>query len=672
MHNPLCSTGNIVYWTPVDTGGGIMPQGCGCGTGGGGGSTADVQAVVAGMVTNTPCLHVTGAAGSQQLAPVISNQSGNLLSCTSNGLYVAGQVTPTFCAPADLPTPFYIANAQGPYAPWGSRAYLDVCLEHGIDGIFNYVWPAPDGPFLWGINSATSTSNRYLSNGYTTRVWQPPIDPTGRHGEIDSQTWVNAISPAGNATGLMPNSQTEITYNAAVMDTPDGGWWGWGASPYSPMTLRMALDYNACRMRFFTNMEGTTFHSGSSNIANRFVADMADTGYAPAVIPCINWSLTSANGIYTGAGYQTAALVTSAFTGTGQDLLDDGFTYAIVNPDAIDPAIVESLFTTEGLIGIANQGMSRHYKTAANLAAGAQGIISHDPVYSRGHTGADADTLYEKDRQHYDYNRTIGSSTERGDVNTGNAYQGRPGRHLYVPSPTTTVANSQRELLVPLDIPDPTNFELNWTMAWDTAALSTSNQIIGIFFGNTQDSTTWPPRATTAELAALNGYLCTVRISLNSTRGNIYVVKYTAGVAQQLYLANHNLTGPDGYLHMGLQVSPSSFRIVAYNDAWTDIGGPTINDPDYRGKYVWAVIATASGTDSPISSRFTNINVGAPNAAGLLSAEEFAELAPMGLVGGDEAEGDGTSGVDELESLPLVAPVDPAPIFNDPRPNPLP
>jgi hypothetical protein len=657
-----------------------MPQGCGCGSGGSGGtgSCSDVAACVAGMVSATPCLDVTGGVGSEQLTPVISNQPGNLLSCTSEGFYVAGEVTPTFCSPPPLPTPFYLANTQGPYAPWGSRDYLDVCLDHDVDGIWGFTWPAPDGPFIWGINSAASTSTRYFGIGYQTRVWQPPVDPTGRIGEIHSQTWTNLISPAGNTSGLIPNNGVDLTFDPDSVDTDDGGWWGWGASPYSGLTLREALDHNACRMRFFTNMEGTTIHTGSSNIANRFIAEMADSPYGPVVVPCINYSLVSANAIYNNNGFQTAALVTAGFTGTGQDLVDDGFTYAIVNPDAINPAIVESIFTTPGLIGIANQGMSRHYKTAANLAAGAQGIIAHDPVYARGHTGAEADTYYEQRRLHYDYNRTIGSSSDRGDVNAGNAYSGRPGRFLYMPAPTSTDTSRQRELLLPLDIPDPTNWEMNWTQAWSVPRLSSSiGQGVGIFWGNTTDVTTWGPRANSTELAMLNGYFCTVIVSLTAQRGYMYIIKYANGVGSELYRQDKNLTASAGYLHMGLQVTPSSFNFLAYDDDWSTIASQTINDPDYRGKYVWGIVYSGiSATGGAMNVRWTNVNIGAPVAAGLLAAESgastFAAAGGEVPVAGDIAEGDGTAGLDYVEGIPLVAPVNPNPIFNEPRPNPTP
>jgi hypothetical protein len=652
-----------------------MPQGCGCGSGSGGAaSCADVQFCVGEMVSGTSCLAVSGSAGSQQLSLAISNASGNLAQCTPQGLLVQGEITPSFCNPDVLPTPFYLANSQGPYAPWGSSRYLDVLIDHGVDGIFGYTWPSPDGPFIWGINSAASSTDRYLANPYQQRVWQNLVDPTGRLGEIHSQTWTNAISPAGNETGLMPNTQIDIIYNSDAMDSPDAGWWGWGAREFSPLTLRQALDHAACRLRFFTMMEGTTIHTGSSNIANRFIAEMADSNYRAVMVPCINWSLVGANGIYTNAGYQTAALITSSFTGTGQDLIDDGFTYAIVNPDTIDPAIVESIFTTEGLIGIANQGMSRHYKTEANLSAGAQGIISPDPVYSRGHTGTTADTYYELTRNHYDYNRTIGSSSDRGDVDSGYARQGLPGRFLWMPASHNTEASRQRELLIPARIPDPTNYQANWTMAWTTGLLSsTVAQGVGIFFGNTQDSTTWGPRANAAELAALNGYFCTVTISLTAQRGWIYMIKYANGVGTELYRANHNLTAADGYLHMGLTVTPSTFRFNAFNDSWTDIGGPTISDADYRGKYIWGIIYSGLSTNAPMNIRFTNFNIGAPSAAALMAASEAETFAasdagPGGPVAGDEAEGDGTYGEPWLDGVPLVTPPNPDPIYNDPRP----
>lgn len=651
-----------------------MPQGCGCGTGGGGtGSCADVTECVAGMVTGTSCIATTGTGDARQLSLRISPQPDNLAQCTTDGLYVAGEVTPSFCAPPALPNPFFLANAQGPYAPWGSRAYLDVLLDHDVDGIFGYTWPSPDGPFIWGINSAASTSNRYFDNTYMLRVWQNEIDPTGRLGEIHSQTWTDLISQAGNGTGMMPNTQVDLIYDAESMDSPNAGWWGWGAAPYSGLTLRQALDHAACRLRFFTTMEATTIHVGSATVANRFIAEMADSNYQSVVIPCINHGLITTAAIYTNAGYQIAALITASFTGTGQDLIDRGFTYAIVNPDVTAPAIVESLFTTEGLIAIANQSMSRHYKTEANLTAGAQGIISHDPVYSRGYTGATDDTGYEQTRLHYDYNRTIGSSSERGDVDAGHAYQGRPGRFLWLPANHNTEASRQRELLLPLDIPDPTNYELNWTQAWSVPRLSsTTAQGMGIFFGNTQDSTTWGPRATAAELAALNGYFCTVTISLTAQRGWIYMIKYTNGVGTELYRVDHNLTASAGYLHMGLEVSPSAFNFIAYNDTWDPIANVTINDADYRGKYVWGIIYSGLSTDAPMNTRFVNFNVGAPSAAALMATESALALAGAEPVAGDEAEGDGTYGQAWLESLPLVTPVDPSPVFNEPRPNPTP
>lgn len=585
-----------------------MPQGCGCGTGGGaGGSCADVAECVRQMVADSPCLDVVGP---DSLVLSIDPASENLARCTEDGLLVEGEIDQTFCSPPDLGEPAWIANSMGPYAPWGAGTYLDMVVDHRLDGIYGYTWPAPDGPFLWGIREPTVTASRHFNINYLERADQNEVDTPGRHYDIESGTWINLVSPAGNATGLMPNSDSEIVRDPDAIDSDNAGWWGWGASPYSPLTLRGALDRLRCRTRIFANVQSSPFYESQAVIAQMFVDQLATNGFSPAVVPCINYSLSDVADVYAAGGMTPAAVISDSYTGPASDLVSAGFGYAIADPDQIDADLMDDLYAQDGLEVLANLSMSRHYMTEEALEAGAAGIITRDPVYARGYNGNS--TYYRKPRLHYDYDRTIGSISERGDVDSGYSFLGQPGRILYVPSPTTSATGRQRELTLPLDIDDVTNWQMNWTQSFSEGDLTSQNtQLAGVFFGASTDVTTWPARATEEELPLLNGYLCTVRISAGSNQGNLYIVKYTAGEQSEV-LHDGDSIGAQTTIRMGLQVAPSSFSFIHYTSTWGIDTEVQIDDPDYRSDYVWAVVITSEAEDAPLPVRFRNFSLGPP------------------------------------------------------------
>lgn len=592
-----------------------MPQGCGCGTGGGaGGSCADVGACVANMVDGTPCLDVTGSGNDQALTPVISQQAGNLLRCAPDGLLVEGEITPTFCSPPTLPTPFWIADGNGPMAPWGSEAYLDAVLAHRLDGIYTRAWAAPDGVFVWGISTDDAAASYYLNVDYQFRQNQQPTAPANAsHGEIDSLTWRNALSVAGTGTALMPDNTDRQAYNPDRLDGDgNGGWWGWGAAPFSPMTLQQALDRLACRTRAFLRLSPTNFHDFQAQ-ANLLVAELSASGRAGGVVGVLPHDIgVTTVAILTAGGIATAADLRDDYTGDGTDLVADGFTYAIADVAVYDAAQIAA-FTAAGLQVIAELPRTRHYLTQAAVDAGAAGVLCGNPVYARAFDDAPAATYFKRDRMFYDHNRHLGTSSNRGDVDNGYVNIDNAGRYLWVPPPTNVGDGSQAELLLgDLDIPDPTNFAMSWRQVVSSLDLLGDNsQFVGIFFGNPVDVTAWRLRAEAEGVESqLNGYMVAVRASTNANRGNIYVFKYTAGVASTLHDAeplNQNAH------NMSLQVTPSAFTVRRHSTSWTTtIDQVIVSDPDFRGPYVWAVAVTSGATNQPMLTRFLNVQIGLP------------------------------------------------------------
>lgn len=98
------------------------------------------------------------------------------------------------------------------------------------------------------------------------------------------------------------------------------------------------------------------------------------------------------------------------------------------------------------------------------------------------------------------------------------------------------------------------------------------------------------------------------------------VYKWEAGAVTTL--SDTLIAGPATNFRSGLVVTPSSFTYINYTSTWDINQQVTINDPDFRGPYIWGITETNPST--AFRGQWTNVTVGGPPTA-LLFAEAGGE-----------------------------------------------
>lgn len=199
--------------------------------------------------------------------------------------------------------------------------------------------------------------------------------------------------------------------------TPDGGWFGFYANNYSPMTLQEALYQLAARAVAYVAPFGGAVET---ELERYLAASMAAIIQAGAQ----QWAFQGINGYMDDSGGDTVLAPFDPWVGDAiaagltpmVDLFDDapgGFAVtpaAVVasgadwvrmnySPTGTSGATLARIqdFVEAGLQVVVNIRSSRQWDAMEVLAVGARGITSDSPVYTRGARGEAGDLNYRKE-----------------------------------------------------------------------------------------------------------------------------------------------------------------------------------------------------------------------------------------------------------------------------------
>lgn len=343
------------------------------------------------------------------LAVRLSGDAGNSASIGSDGgIYVPGGDTVPDPASgrrtiAGLPARAFggSATGAGSMLPFGSPESIEYAVVNRLDIVNFSNFALADGVSIarWDGDGAALSSRTDNPSGIPIGLISSVTLPSLL---VDAGT---RVSPTGRDSGAPP----------ALM-SPDGGWFGFYAAPYTPMTLAQALQKLAARAvaylpiyagaveadyeRFIAGAINAVLQVGSQDWTivgvSAYIEDDLDNTivgpYATWVADVIAAGLTPAVDLFDdqlgGFVVTPAEVVATGAEWVRLNLDEDG--------DGTTLARIQT-FIDAGLQVIVNVRNSRQYDVARVFAAGARAVTSDSPVYSRGARGEAGDLDYRKE-----------------------------------------------------------------------------------------------------------------------------------------------------------------------------------------------------------------------------------------------------------------------------------
>jgi hypothetical protein len=343
------------------------------------------------------------------LAVRLSGDGGNTASFGSDGgIYVPGpgaSPDPASGRKTIAGLPEQIAGGSGTGAgsmvPLGSLDCLDYAVANRFDiaNISNFALSDDVAVARWDSPK----------NNLDARTDNPsPIDNDQVSSLMLPSLWCDAgarDTPTGRNSGAPP-----------ALLTPDGGWFGFYAVNYSPVTLQEALYHLAARAVAISVPFGGAVET---ELERYLAASMAAIIQAGAQ----QWAFQGINGYMDDSGGDTVLAPFDPWVGDAiaagltpmVDLFDDAPGGFLVTPAAVvasgaewvrmnysttgtgaDLARIQD-FVDAGLQVVVNIRSSRQWDAMQVLAAGVRGITSDSPAYTRGARGAAGDLDYRKE-----------------------------------------------------------------------------------------------------------------------------------------------------------------------------------------------------------------------------------------------------------------------------------
>lgn len=492
------------------------------------------------------------------------DQFGRLRSTCCDG----GEPQPAACVRtvADLPE-FIIAGQGGGGAlihPYGSPQGIDYAIDHGLDMISNLTWSTTDDVAVWGIYGPD-----VLLRGYT---------------DTPSSTEIGAGASSSDWAGLLVDAGTresptgEGAYAPEQFKTPYGGWYGFFAPQYHPLTLANAMRNISRRVVTWADITASEADpSANQRSVVAALAGVAAVCNAESTILSVETGM--AEYVETIANAQiTPALVVRSTTFTPQMALDAGvewvrlsgnWTAGQIQP-YVDAGLQVMLFTN-----------SRHHITQKALDVGARGIMAWDPVYARGPVDP-VYLYYRRPRVRYVLRRTeIGMLTKFTDQLS--LISGRPymksteyGMGIWV---TDDRVRNAPLIGAACPLPSPEDDSYTWECQVDQASLPDGDgPKIGVIYGGTTD-------VDPTELEGPHvGYACYIRVGTEET-GFLEIGRYDADGAYEVLATSSTsrAVGPNDWMSFRLEVTATTITLTRTDGTPYSV---TATDSAYRGPYV--------------------------------------------------------------------------------------
>lgn len=580
---------------------------CGCNAA----SATTCDAIVLCVAANLgPGLRYDGVNG--VLAVRISGDSGNAASFgTDGGIYVPGaDASPDPASGrktiAGLPARAFGGSSTGggSMTPFGSPDGIDYAVANRLDiinlstftltdGVAVARWEGPNSPLSNRTDNPSGIANKYISSVTLPSLL---VDAGARN------------TPTGRSSGA-----------PASLLSPDGGWFGFYARNYTPITLVDALHKIAARaVAYLAIYAGVTETELEGYIAGAMNAVIQAGGQ--------DWTLVGVPG-YMDDG--TGDLIVSPFgtwvgdvAGAGLtpavDLFDDASGGNVVTPAAVVATGVEWVrmaadpdgvsgstyariqeFVDAGLNVYVQVRSSRQFEVAQAYSIGCRAVSSDNPAYSRGARGEARDLDYRKTtvipglitRTMVEGGLTHQTNTGSGVSDIGWARQSTDGRNFSAQFGWQggLGAHLHSQLLGEICPYEVTNdFQLAFKCRVDptqAAAPGGAAPKLGLFFNapTDRDITYYEPSPAPTYI---NGYWATIRVGTNNP-GLVVLGKFNDGNFS--VLDDSSIDFPSitigNWIYFWVRCTPTTIELSVGHTG--PIQTLTVTDSDHRGPYAF-------------------------------------------------------------------------------------
>ena len=498
-------------------------------------------------------------------------------------------------------------GGAGGILPWGSPQSIEYGVSAGLDFIAFHSYALADGVAVNRWSSPTTRLSTYTDNPAEVEVskissLQLPFL------NLDAGT---RASPTGRNTGA-PSS----------LLTPNGGWFGFYAQQYTPLTLAQALWQLAARSVAMVIVYGIQEEAQVARNLAAAIQAVVQTLAQPWTLMSVPAYISEGEGLpqVKSPIQDWAADVTGAGIAPMIDLFDEQdpdispqewWTPAEVLATGArwvrmqsplrfgsqDSSRIQEMVDAD--LNVIVQTSSRQWETAYMYALGARGIMSTSPVYARGGRGEPGDLDYRQTTIPGLVTRTsaegaLTRSTENGiDTRSGEVGYARSsavGR--YFPAQYGWEggigAHLHSQLLGELcPFPNPIDYWLRVRFRVDPLQEETVPGVvpkIGVFFGASSDrDITWFEGEDSSHV---NGYAVWAHIG-TTDQGLVELRKFTNGSSVAIGSAQFPAIAYGNWIYCRIRVTPSGITVTVGHSTGKEDLVISANDTDYRGAYAF-------------------------------------------------------------------------------------
>ena len=251
--------------------------------------------------------------------------------------------------------------------PYGSPEGLRYGLDQSLDMIVSGVWSTSDEVAVWEVYGPGTPLNVYTTS-----------PSAGAGSSLASQEWIAQVVDAGSRD----NPTGRNAYAPAAFLVPDGGWYGWYAPEYTPMTLPSVLRELSQRVVVWADIANTPDGNASSrNVISSIRAVSTACTYASTIL-AVNYDMSAYVDTISNAQITPAIYLVAGQTDvTAAQVSATGVEWVRLSGSWSDAQIAPFINAGLNVILVTD---SRHVSTIRAQDLGVRGIHANDPVYARG------------------------------------------------------------------------------------------------------------------------------------------------------------------------------------------------------------------------------------------------------------------------------------------------
>jgi hypothetical protein len=467
-----------------------------------------------------------------------------------------------------------LSGGAGSVVAYAAPYSLEYSIANRLDIIAHQSFALADDVAAWAPYTANQPISRWTRN--------PAAIPTA---QLTSNQYIAMEAYAG-APGINPTGRESGAPENLLV--PDGGFYGFYQQPFTPLLTSQVFDIVRARSVILLGNSSAINRDTQANINAILSAQAQDwviVDIPPNQLPVIPIFLDSGiNHISVNVSQNT--------TITPAQVIDTGATWVrLDHRTQTDERISE--FVASGLQVLTGYD-SRQTRAAEVLDLGVRGVLSHDPVYTRGVMGQPW-LNYRVNRMPLETRHTIvGTLTERtdeGNLNNGRGYtkQDEPGRFFNAGFNSEPILRHMNNQLLGsiCPLPDPTQYTIRLRTQIDQSIMPTSNTPkLGLIFANDNDKDVShlidgpnnPDR---------HGYAAFIRVGTGSDQGQLEIGVFDTEGAFTSLGTSATTQAVEPHTWMDLEVEILNDTVTLRR---TDTGTTyevTVTNTDWRGPYAY-------------------------------------------------------------------------------------